>query len=244
MFKASLSVKFLLCVQYSHLLLIRIKTDIHYKDFAITITLKWRLKRIFLLWQPFSMSFYDLLPFHTSLCKKQYHKELGKLQFAQLILNIREVVPNLNFSSCFLYSSAEMPLKAWARKISLPAWSCISSFQIFYIFLLWRWQIELNIYPTLFCPLYPIYLKSCHGVILITWIALKFQWTGLQVAHAWLLLALMQLCAYGITIVGVRKIKHELHFVMHGYFLFYNQTCNYSVLVIVLTLVRSISSLL
>ena len=103
------------------------------------------------------MSFYDLLPFHTSLCKKQYHKELGKLQFAQLILNIREVVPNLNFflaarfSSCFLYSSAEMPLKAWVRKISLPAWSCISSFQIFYIFLLWRWQIELSslVFPTL-----------------------------------------------------------------------------------------------
>ena len=173
----------------------------------------------------FSMSLYDLLPFCTSLSKKQYHKELGKLQFAQLILNIREVVPNLNFflaarfSSCFLYSSAEMPLKAWARKISLPASSCISSFQIFYIFLLWRWQIELNIYPTLFSPLYPIYLKSCRGDILITWIALKFQWTGLQVAHAWLLLALMQLCAYGITTVGVRKIKHELHFVMHGYLL-------------------------
>ena len=74
----------------------------------------------------FSMSLYDLLPFCTSLCKKLYHKELGKLQFAQLILNIREVVPNVNlflaahFSSFCLYSSAEMPLKAWVRKISLP----------------------------------------------------------------------------------------------------------------------------
>ena len=119
-----------------------------------------------------------------------------------------------------------------------------SSYQIFYIFLLRRWQIELNIYPTLFSPLCPIFLKSCSSDILITWIPLKFQWTGLQVAHAWLLLALMQLCVSGITIVGVRKIKHELHFVIHGYFLFYNQTCNYSILVIVLRLVRSTSSLL
>ena len=54
--------------------------------------------------------------------------------------------------------------------------------------------------------IYPTYFKGFSRDFLITWIALKFQWTGLQVAHTWLLLALMQLCVSGITIVGVRIV--------------------------------------